>query len=79
MYIVLSGRTSNWVDRVSCKRSALEWQVGDMTAMLLYWPMVIAPGDTVTDEPTDFLIIRSEEFAEMNHNATEAPRSASTS
>lgn len=65
MFIVLSGRTSIWVDRGAGQRRVYEWRGGDITGALPYSRMVSAPGDGITDEPTDFLVIPSEDFPGM--------------
>jgi len=65
MYVVLSGRVAalaEWPDR---PRPVFEWRAGDVTGLLPYSRMTIAPYDAVAQEPTEMLAVASEYFRAM--------------
>jgi len=70
-FIVLSGHASIWVDRGGGKHKVLEWRTGDVMGLLPYSRMGAPPGDTITDEPTEVLLIPSAEFPAMIRDCNE--------
>jgi signal transduction histidine kinase len=54
-----------YFDRGACRRKVKEWRAGDITGVLPYSRMEGAPGNSVTQEPTDVLAIPREQFPEL--------------
>jgi len=65
MYILLAGRMSIHLLRGSVRHKVAEWRAGDVTGLLPYSRLVVPPGDTIVDEPTEMLVIPREDMREM--------------
>ena len=65
MVIVLSGHVTIRVDRGAGKHKVMEWRGGDITGRLPYSRISSPPGDTMTEEPTEILLIRTADHPEM--------------
>jgi signal transduction histidine kinase len=65
LWVVLSGRLSIHVHRGATWRRVMEWRGGDVTGLLPYSRMKVAPGDSRTDEPTEALALHQNVFPEM--------------
>jgi signal transduction histidine kinase len=65
LYIMFSGHVAIWVDRGAGRRKVMEWRGGDMTGLLPYSRMTYPPGDTVTDEAAELLVVDRSLFPEL--------------
>jgi signal transduction histidine kinase len=63
--IVLSGLISIVVDRGAGPRKVMEWRGGDVTGVLPYSRLTAPPGDSITEEAAEILMISDGCFAEM--------------
>jgi signal transduction histidine kinase len=57
LFIVLSGHLSHLVDQGGTWRKVTDWRDGDVTGMLPYSRMVVAPGNTVVQETAEILSV----------------------
>jgi signal transduction histidine kinase len=53
LYVILSGHLSHLVDQGGTWRKAIDWRAGDVTGMLPYSRMVVAPGNTLVQERSE--------------------------
>jgi signal transduction histidine kinase len=60
MYILLSGHIAIYQVLGPTRHKLTEWGEGDVTGMLPYSRLVKPPGETVVEQPTEALLIRSE-------------------
>jgi signal transduction histidine kinase len=65
MYILLTGRISIHVVRAGTRHKVAEWTAGDVTGLLPYSRLTTPPGDTVIQEPTEFLLLPREHLEAM--------------
>jgi signal transduction histidine kinase len=65
LYVLLSGRITIRVDRGGGQHKAMEWRGGDVTGLLPYSRLVFPPGDSVAEEPTEFLAIHRDQLPAM--------------
>ena len=65
LHVVLSGRLSHHTDPGGVWRKAIEWRAGDIAGHLPYSRMVVSPGNTIIDEPTETLFIPRERIDDM--------------
>ena len=65
MLILLSGHITINVDRGAGSHKVMEWRGGDILGRLPYSRMVAPPGDTMTEEPTEVVLIRNDDLPEM--------------
>jgi signal transduction histidine kinase len=56
-YIILSGRIALFVDRGNGLDKLVEWHAGDVSGLLPYSRLAVAPGDSRTLEPAEVLAI----------------------
>jgi signal transduction histidine kinase len=71
MVVVLSGHITIHVDRGAGRHKVMEWRGGDITGRLPYSRIAAPPGDTMTEEPTEILLIRNADLPEMIHECYE--------
>ncbi len=57
LFVLLSGHVVLHVDRGTGRRKVLEWRGGDVGGLLPYSRLVVPPGDTIAEEPTDILVV----------------------
>jgi len=62
---VLDGRFSIRVRHGASWRRVMEWRAGDVGGLLPYSRLRVSPGETRTDEPSEFLGIHRDFFPEM--------------
>ena len=60
--VLLSGRYSIWVNRGTGPRKVMEWRAGDVGGVLPYSRMSRSPGELITDEPTELLVLDRSTF-----------------
>ncbi len=65
LFVVLAGSIAIFVDRGAGRHKLLEWRAGDVAGMLPYSRLVSPPGDSVAQEPTEFLAIPREDLAAL--------------
>jgi signal transduction histidine kinase len=65
LYVILSGHISITVNRGSGPRKVMEWRGGELTGLLPYSRMTVAPGVSIAEEPTEALLVRREQFREL--------------
>ena len=65
LYVVLSGHIVIRVDRGAGPRQVLEWRDGDVTGLLPYSRLSVAPGTTTAEGPTEIARMAEEHFPEM--------------
>ncbi len=61
MYVILSGRLSNFTDQGGSWRKVIDWREGDVTGFLPYSRMEDARGRTVIEEPVETLLVPRDE------------------
>lgn len=55
LYIILEGQVSHYTDQGGALRKVMTWREGDVTGQLPYSRMVVAPGNSVVEEPSELL------------------------
>ncbi|HVZ50294.1 MAG TPA: hypothetical protein VG916_16030, partial [Gemmatimonadaceae bacterium] len=60
MIIMFSGRGSHHQQHGGAWRKVMEWRGGDVTGMLPYSRMTVAPGNSFVEEPVEALVIARE-------------------
>jgi signal transduction histidine kinase len=65
LYILLSGAVTIYRNRGGARRKVMEWRAGDITGVLPYSRMGLAPGESVAEEPTETLAVHESAFPEM--------------
>jgi signal transduction histidine kinase len=65
LVIILAGHFAIYVDRGDGRHKVFEWRGGDVSGMLPYSRMRSSPGDVLTEETTDTVIIAREHFPEL--------------
>jgi signal transduction histidine kinase len=65
MFVVLSGRSTIFIDRGSGPRKLAEWGAGDVTGLLPYSRLVNSPGRSIIQEPSDMLVVPREHVAAL--------------
>src|SRR5262245_3784934 len=65
MIIMLTGTLAHYVDRGAGRRKVMEWHGGDVTGLLPYSRLNIAPGESVIDEDTDGVVLHRDCFLEL--------------
>jgi signal transduction histidine kinase len=65
LYILLSGHLAHYIDRGNGRQKVMEWHGGDVTGVLPYSRMTVAPGNSITEEPTEVLTIPQDHFPEL--------------
>lgn len=71
LYILFTGHVVIYVDRGAGRRKVLEWRGGDVTGMLPYSRMVNPPGDSVTEEDAEVLMVDRSLFPELTRECPE--------
>ena len=71
LVVVLSGRISIEVDHGAGPRRVMEWRAGDVTGLLPYSRLAAPPGNSVTDEPSEALVVSADCFPEMTRRCPE--------
>ena len=62
MFIILTGHIAIYVDRGGGRHKVMEWRTGDVTGTLPYSRLVSPPGNSMTQEPSEILVISRDEF-----------------
>jgi signal transduction histidine kinase len=70
-YIILSGRIALFVDRGNGPDKLVEWHAGDVSGLLPYSRLAVAPGDSRTLEPAEVLAIPRGELQAMTRECFE--------
>jgi len=65
MFVILSGRSTIFIDRGSGPHKLAEWGPGDVTGMLPYSRLVNSPGRSVVQEPSDMFVVPREHMAAL--------------
>lgn len=65
MYVVLSGHVSIRIERGGAIRKVIEWRAGDIGGILPYSRLNAPPGDSVTEESTEVLLIHRDDFPDL--------------
>lgn len=65
LHVILEGRMSHHTDQSGVWRKAIEWRGGEITGQLPYSRMVVSPGNTIIDEPTETLFVAREDVEAM--------------
>jgi signal transduction histidine kinase len=65
LYVVLSGHIVIHMDRGAVRHKVMEWRGGAVTGLLPYSRMGMAPGDSMTQEPSDVLAIPGADLPEL--------------
>jgi signal transduction histidine kinase len=65
LYVVLSGHIVIHMDRGPVRHKVMEWRGGDVTGLLPYSRMALAPGDSMAQEPSDVLAIPGDDLPEL--------------
>jgi len=65
LYILLNGHLAHYIDRGGGRQKVMEWRGGDVTGVLPYSRMTVAPGNSITEEPTEVLTIPQDHFPEL--------------
>jgi signal transduction histidine kinase len=65
LYVVLSGRLSHHSDQGGTWRKVMDWREGDVTGLLPYSRMTMAPGNSQVDEACDVLRVDPAHVQEM--------------
>jgi signal transduction histidine kinase len=60
LYIILKGHVSHFMDQGGTWRKAIDWREGDATGLLPYSRLTTAPGNSIIQEPTEFLRVARE-------------------
>lgn len=71
LHIILSGRLALFVNRGSGPFKLAEWGAGDVSGALPFSRLATAPGNSVAQEPLEFLSIPRKYFREMMHECFE--------
>jgi signal transduction histidine kinase len=65
LYIVLSGHLAHYKDQGGGRQKVTEWHGGDVTGVLPYSRLTVAPGNSITEAPTEVLLISRDDFPEL--------------
>jgi signal transduction histidine kinase len=65
MFVLLSGRLALFADRGDGPTRIVEWEGGDVSGMLPFSRMGNAPGDSIAQEPLEFLALHRDQIREM--------------
>jgi signal transduction histidine kinase len=65
LFILLSGRVTIWVDGGAGLNKTMEWRAGDVTGLLPYSRLIIAPGDSIADEPSEVFAVHRDHLGDM--------------
>lgn len=65
LYVLLSGHLSISVNHGAGLRKVMEWRGGDVSGLLPYSRLAAAPGNSMTEEPTEVLMVHRDHFPEM--------------
>jgi len=65
MIIMLTGTLAHYVDRGTGRRKVMEWRGGDVTGLLPYSRLNIAPGESIIEEDSDGLVFHKDCFLEL--------------
>jgi signal transduction histidine kinase len=60
LIIILKGHVSHFLDQGGTWRKAIDWRDGDATGLLPYSRLSTAPGNSILQEPTEFLSVPRE-------------------
>jgi signal transduction histidine kinase len=72
LHVVLSGSYSIRVNRGTGPRKVMVWRAGDVSGILPYSRMSRAPGDLITEEPTEILELHRDHFPGLIRECHEA-------
>jgi signal transduction histidine kinase len=62
LFIVLSGHIGLFVDRANGREKIMEWRAGDVAGLLPYSRLVVPPGDSSAQEPSEIIVIRRDDI-----------------
>ncbi len=65
MFLVLSGKAVMYTTRGGERRKAMEWFPGQIIGLLPYSRMKTPPGDCITEEASDLLVVHRDLFPQM--------------
>jgi signal transduction histidine kinase len=71
LYILLSGRMALFIDRGAGPYKLVEWLAGDVSGLLPYSRLAVAPGDSKALEPVELLAIPREQVRVMTSECFE--------
>ncbi|MFC5861336.1 sensor histidine kinase [Acidicapsa dinghuensis] len=69
--IILSGHVGLFIDRGSGPVKVIEWRAGEVSGMLPYSRLTVAPGNSIAMEPTELLAIERDKLREMTQECYE--------
>jgi signal transduction histidine kinase len=72
MFIILEGHLSHLLEQGGTWRTAMEWRGGDVAGILPYSRVVVAPGNTVIQEPTELFRVPREQLAALPKECPQA-------
>jgi len=72
LWIILSGHLAIYVDRGFGPRRVMEWRGGDVTGFMPYSRLVASPGDVISLDPSDLLLINHADFPELVRDCPDA-------
>jgi len=65
LYVLLNGHISHFNDQGGTWRKVMEWGAGEITGHLPYSRMVVAPGNSVIDEPAEALFVPKQDVSRL--------------
>jgi signal transduction histidine kinase len=71
LWVVLTGRVAIFQDRGSGMQKVMEWQAGDVSGILPYSRMSVAPGETLVQGPSDVLAVHRNCFRDLARECPE--------
>jgi signal transduction histidine kinase len=65
LIIILKGHVAHFLDQGGTWRKAIDWRDGDATGLLPYSRLTNAPGNSIIQEPTEYLSVAREHLAAL--------------
>ena len=65
MFVMLTGRSTIFIDRGAGPHKLAEWGAGDVTGVLPYSRLVNSPGRSIIQEPADMFVVPREHMAAL--------------
>jgi signal transduction histidine kinase len=65
MFVLLTGRSTIFIDRGAGPHKLAEWGAGDVTGVLPYSRLVNSPGRSIIQEPADMFVVPREHMAAL--------------
>jgi len=65
LYVLLSGHLAIYVERGGARNKVMDWRGGDITGALPYSRMGAAPGNSMTQEPTEVFAVSRDHFPDL--------------